>query len=211
MHGERGSVTPLVALLVVLVGGACFAIGRLGEVAVRSARAQLAADAAALAGAGGGEGEARSLASANGADVVRWSPDGDEVEVAVRIGDIAAVARAAGAESGPGGTSGAGADERTLVPELQAALDRAATLLGRPVPISSAVRTRAEQQRLYDDRGANPYPVARPGMSAHERGRAVDVPQSFVARLVAIGARAGLCQPWPESDPVHFELCRRQP
>ena len=79
------------------------------------------------------------------------------------------------------------------------------------VPITSGWRSHAEQQRLYDDRGTNPYPVAAPGTSAHERGRAVDVPRSFVARLAAVAPRVGLCHPWPETDPVHFELCRRTP
>ena len=53
----------------------------------------------------------------------------------------------------------------------------------------------------------NPYPVAPPGTSLHESGLAVDVPLGFVPTLLAVAADAGLCQPLPETDPVHFEPC----
>lgn len=46
----------------------------------------------------------------------------------------------------------------------------------RPVPvINSGLRTTAEQQALYNNRANNPYPVAAPGTSEHEYGRAIDV------------------------------------
>jgi hypothetical protein len=96
-----------------------------------------------------------------------------------------------------------------LQPVLTEALARAEALLGRPVPISSGFRTRAEQEALWAGRFSNPYPVARPGTSMHERGLAVDVPSSFVATLRGVAAPSGLCQPLPETDPVHFEPCRR--
>jgi hypothetical protein len=204
---ERGSATPLLALVVVLAGGLCLVLGRLGGVANATAQAQTAADAAALAGAAEGEDAARALARSNGARVVRLDVDEGGVEVAVRIGEVAAVARAAG---GAPASSG-GPARRGLEPELQAALAAAERLLGTDVPVTSGWRSHADQQRLYDRRATNPYPVARPGMSAHERGRAVDVPRWLADRLALVGPRAGLCRPWPETDPVHFELCRRQP
>ena len=215
MGNERGSMAPLVALVVVLAGAACLVLGRLGGVATATARAQTAADAAALAGAADGPDAARALARANGARVARLDVDGDAVEVAVVVGDdVAAVARArsgevAGGDAGPG--VGGTAARVGLDPALLEALRRAEELLGVPVPITSGWRSRAEQQRLHDDRGSNPYPVARPGMSTHERGRAIDVPRAFAERLAAVAARAGLCRPWPETDPIHFELCRRTP
>ena len=89
-------MTPLVALLVVAVGGLCLALGRLGGEANAAARAQTAADAAALAAAADGEPAARELAAANGANVLRFTVQGDEVEVVVRVGDVEAVARAVG-------------------------------------------------------------------------------------------------------------------
>ncbi|HVL06362.1 MAG TPA: hypothetical protein VM388_10250 [Acidimicrobiales bacterium] len=50
--------------------------------------------------------------------------------------------------------------------------------------------------------------MAPPGSSMHERGLAIDVPADFVAQLLAVGPRAGLCQPYPADDPIHFEVCR---
>ena len=214
MGNERGSMAPLVALVVVLAGAACLVLGRLGGVATATARAQTAADAAALAGAADGPDAARALAGANGARVARVHVDGDAVEVAAVVGDdIAAVARARSGEGvGVGGGIGSRTSSRVgLDPALVEALRRAEELLGVPVPITSGWRSRAEQQRLHDDRGSNPYPVARPGMSTHERGRAIDVPRAFAERLAAVAARAGLCRPWPTTDPIHFELCRRTP
>jgi hypothetical protein len=202
---ERGSVTPLVAVVMVLVGALCLGLGGLGGDANGRARAQTAADAAALAGAADGEDEARALAQANGAEVLDVDTDGTEVQVKVRVGDIEAWARATGraigGRRGPTGVAG-------LVPELRAALDRAEALLGSEVPLTSGWRSYAEQERLWRRRGSNPYPVAPPGSSSHERGRAVDVPRVFVARLRSVAGKVGLCQPFPATDPVHFELCR---
>ena len=93
---ERGSTTPLLAIVVVAVGGLCVGLGRLGADADAAARAQTAADAAALAGAAEGLGAARRLAAANGAEVVELtaSVDGDEVQIVVRVRGVEAQARA---------------------------------------------------------------------------------------------------------------------
>ena len=90
---------------------------------------------------------------------------------------------------------------------MQAALARAEQLLGEKVPITSGFRSSEEQAALYANRASNPYPVAPPGSSAHERGLAVDVPAGFVPRLSSVAPRAGLCQPYPQTDPIHFEVC----
>jgi hypothetical protein len=205
---ERGSVTPFVAILMVLVGMLCLGLGRLGGTATARARAQTAADAAALAGAAEGEDAARELARANGAEVLEVRTEGADLQVLVRIRGVEAWARAtarggrgAGGAAGVGGVAG-------LVPELRAALDRAAELLDTDIPITSGWRSFADQERLWRRRGSNPYPVAPPGTSSHERGRAVDVPRPFVSRLRSVAGRVGLCQPFPATDPVHFELCR---
>jgi hypothetical protein len=84
---ERGQVVPLVAVVVVLVGVLCLALGRLGGSAATVTRAHTAADAAALAGAAGGEGAARSLAVANGGRVVTYREVDGEVEVVVAVAD----------------------------------------------------------------------------------------------------------------------------
>ncbi len=91
---QRGSVLPLVALLIVAAGGLCVGLGRLGGDAVQSARARTAADAAALAGAAEGEDLARDVADDNGAVLVAFVQDGLDVEVRARVGDAEAVARA---------------------------------------------------------------------------------------------------------------------
>jgi uncharacterized protein YcbK (DUF882 family) len=199
-------VTPLVAVLAVFVGVLCLGLGRLGGTANAKARAQLAADAAALAGAAEGSGAARALAAANGAEVLDVETDGPDVQVKVRVRDVEAWARATATR--PAGTRVAGAAAvNGLVPELRSALERADALLHVHVPITSGWRSYAEQERLWRHRAGNPYPVARPGTSTHEQGRAVDVARPFVTRLRSISARLGLCQPYPSTDPVHFELC----
>lgn len=98
---ERGSVLPLLALLVVAVGGLCLGLGRLGGDAVEAAQARTAADAAALAGAAEGESAAREVAIANGGEVVGFAQEGPEVQVRARVGDAEAVARATRTSPGP--------------------------------------------------------------------------------------------------------------
>ena len=97
---ERGSVLPLVALIVLAVGGLCVGLSRLGGDAMASARARTAADAAALAGAAEGEAAARELAAANGAELLEYAEEGVEVQVRARVGEAEAVARAE--RAGPG-------------------------------------------------------------------------------------------------------------
>lgn len=101
---ERGSILPLVALVLVIAGGGAVLLGRLGEAAVSRAAAQTAADAAALAGAAEGEEAARQVAFSNGATVVRYEVLGDDTRITVRVGPAQAVGRARadrGAGSGP--------------------------------------------------------------------------------------------------------------
>lgn len=49
--------------------------------------------------------------------------------------------------------------------------------LGAPygVKVTSVYRSPTKQAELYANRGNNPYPVARPGTSYHEYGRAFDL------------------------------------
>lgn len=212
-NDDRGQTTVLATLVlgvaVLLMAGMAMA-----GVALRDrAQARSAADAAALAGAAEGEASAAALARANGAQLVDYESDGGRVVVEVEVGRINAFAKArvrpsvvpsaTGAATPVGGGSRAG-----LTPAMLAALSRADALLGMPVPVASGLRTHAQQQSLWARRAQNPYPVARPGTSNHERGMAVDVPRGFVPRLLSVAAAAGLCQPMPESDPVHFEVCR---
>jgi len=207
---DRGQALPLAAAMLAVVTVALVGLVPVGLAVRERAAARTAADAAALAGAVEGEQVARDLAGANGGELVAFRRTGDEVVVRVRVGDAVAdararaTARAATPATGPGTVARGRAG---LAPAMLAALARADGLLGHPVPVVSGMRTRAEQQALWDRRHTNPYPVARPGASDHERGLAIDVSRSSVADLVAVAPAAGLCQPLPQTDPVHFVVC----
>ena len=126
----------------------------------------------------------------------------------VRLGPAEATSRARRNGDRDDGTGRGSGPTKGLAPAMRAALARAEQLLGHPVPITSGYRSTEAQAALYANRAANPYPVAAPGSSMHERGLAIDVPVDFVSRLVAIAPRASLCQPYPVDDPIHFEVCR---
>ena len=203
---ERGSTLPFVALAIVLAGVTVVLLGKVGGAATARAAARSAADAAALAGAAAGRAAAVDLAAANGAELLSYQETGNDTTVRVRLGHTEATSRArrTGDREGsaPRGTA------QGLAPAMRAALARAEQLLGRPVPVTSGFRSSDKQAELYANRATNPYPVTPPGSSMHERGLAVDVPADFVPRLLEVAPRAGLCQPYPADDPIHFEVCR---
>ena len=207
-YDQRGSTLPFIALAIVLAGIIVVLLGRVGGAATSRAGARNAADAAALAGAAAGRSAADELAKANGAELISYTETGNDTEVRVRVGLAEATGRArrTGDRDGQGG--GGTGTTKGLAPAMRAALARAEQLLGHPVPITSGYRSTEAQAALYANRAANPYPVAAPGSSMHERGLAIDVPADFVPRLLAIAPRAGLCQPFPADDPIHFEVCR---
>jgi hypothetical protein len=208
--GDGGQATPLAVAMMAVVLAAMVGLVPAARALADRAQARTAADAAALAGAVEGEDAARALADENGAVLLAFRRTGTDVVVRVRVGAADAYARAratrAGAAAASPGPHGGG-DRAGLAPAMLAALARADGLLGRPVRVVSGLRTRAEQEALWERRHANPYPVARPGTSDHERGLAVDVPRSEVAAVLTIAAGAGLCQPLPDTDPVHFVVC----
>lgn len=213
---ERGQSTVLVAAVLALALVAMVALAPMGRVLAQRTQARTAADAAALAGAAEGEEAAARLASDNGGRLLdfRHGDDG-KVVVRVAVGEVDAWASAQGREVAPppvaaagGGGGGGGSGSRQgLAPAMLAALERADDLLGHTVPIASGLRTREEQEALWDRRHSNPYPVARPGSSDHESGLAVDVPRGAVDELLGVAEAAGLCQPLPRTDPVHFVVC----
>jgi hypothetical protein len=93
-------------------------------------------------------------------------------------------------------------------PELLSRLEALAAQKGMKFHLTSGLRTFGEQQRLWDARGSNPYPVARPGTSRHESGRAADVTIGGRAIQDVIGAgelRAAGLAPL-SGDAVHVEL-----
>jgi hypothetical protein len=100
---ERGSFLPVLALGLGLVLVAALVLGAVGRATGERARAQTAADAAALAGVVEGRDGAAELARANGAELVDLRVEGGETVVVVRVGRAVATARAGlelGAASG---------------------------------------------------------------------------------------------------------------
>ncbi len=75
--------------------------------------------------------------------------------------------------------------------------------------ITSTLRSRAEQTRLYrrSQQGLQAYPVARPGYSAHEYGWAFDLIVTPFDAIYDVGYTwrqwGGA---WYDNDVVHFEL-----
>jgi secretion/DNA translocation related TadE-like protein len=103
MKSERGAVSILLLAVVGIAVVLCLGIGRVGGAAVLQARADTAADAAALAGAdalalGRAPAEAvraaRTAASFNEARLVSCSCAGDAAEVVVQLGRARGHARA---------------------------------------------------------------------------------------------------------------------
>ena len=197
---DRGQTLPLVALVLWAAVAVAVVVAMVGARAADRARAQSGADAVAL-GVAADSSATDALATANGVAVDSVIERGGEVRVDVSLGEVGAVAQAQ--QRRPTWVG--------LDPLIQDALARAEAILGVEVPIVSGLRSRAEQQRLWDARATNPYPVAPPGTSAHELGLAVDVPLATARLLVPIQGLTGLCQPLPGSDPVHFTLCRMTP
>jgi len=99
-----------------------------------------------------------------------------------------------------------------LIPELRPYAD---ALLAefRGLRITSVFRSHTDQLRLYRARPAHPcpgcnpptFPVAPPGKSYHEYGRAFDV-VGDARVLAAAGARwKSWGGTWSPKDPIHFQ------
>lgn len=168
---------PLIAAVIVLIGLLALGVGRIGTVAIGRARAQAAADAAALAGARDGRGAAERYASANGATVVAYTEIGADVRVSVRVstGETAiAQARPVGASAGEGPSPAGPAP----APAMRAVLARAAQVIGHAVTVDAV----------------------------GDGGLTVSLPVAEVEAVVAASADAGLC-PAPALGPTWFGIC----
>jgi hypothetical protein len=93
-------------------------------------------------------------------------------------------------------------------PALLSRLEALAAQRGEHFTITSGGRSYAEQERLWNARGSNPFPVAQPGTSRHESGNAADVtiggrPIQDVIDAATLTA-AGLSP--LAGDAVHVEL-----
>jgi len=94
---DRGQATLLVLIVATaLCVSSATAMAGFGAHLIDRARAQTAADAAALASLTGGSSAAHTLAQRHGATLVEFSrgPDVGQVSVVVRLGDVTATAAA---------------------------------------------------------------------------------------------------------------------
>lgn len=92
-----------------------------------------------------------------------------------------------------------------LQPWLQPHAARLLALAGRYVVVTSTYRSYTDQLRLWNNRATNPYPVAPPGRSYHQLGRAFDVngdPQILAALGRVWNSWGGR---WSPADPIHFQ------
>lgn len=82
---------------------------------------------------------------------------------------------------------------------LQLASTRAA------VRVTSVYRSYSDQLNLWLTRSTNPYPVAPPGQSYHQYGRAFDVnaPPWLLEEMGRVWRSWG--GTWSPSDPIHFQ------
>jgi hypothetical protein len=119
-----------------------------------------------------------------------------------------------------GGAAGVAPDDKALTGKslsgvneglataLKAAASEYMSITGKTVPVTSAVRSTEEQQRLYDDykAGRSKFPAAPPGKSKHAIGTAVDIDSSTANAMAQKGilAKYGLGQT-VANDPVHIE------
>lgn len=91
---ERGSVSVLAAIWIIVVAVGLLGLLRVGDAAIDAGRAATAADAAALAGAAADDGAARRAAVVNDAVLISIVRTGDRVQVRVRVDGVVAEAAA---------------------------------------------------------------------------------------------------------------------
>lgn len=205
-----------------LIGVSMLFIGDVGNVVAARTRAQLAADAAALAavaeaaphGRNAHAFVARRYAEANGGELVvcECATGSSLVEVEVEVGGVSARARAV-LDARLFGQADLGYLAQGLHPQLSEAVGALLRAAKGAVRVSSGFRLTSEQAELwaaalarYGGPDAARKWVAPPGGSMHERGLAVDLAGDLerAARLVG---ELGLPLHRPLAhEPWHFEL-----
>ncbi|MDQ3987136.1 MAG: D-alanyl-D-alanine carboxypeptidase family protein [Actinomycetota bacterium] len=220
-------MTLLVGGLALLLAAAFSAFSVMtARVSSLDARAQLAADAAALAaaaesapyGAGDPETKAAAYARANGAELASCDcvPGSTSFQVSVRVGGATAAARAV---IDPEAFAPAVAPAtRGLHPSLEVAVRKLIARSQGTIQVVSGWRSPQDQIRLWTQalsRYGSPEVaddwVARPGSSMHERGLAVDLGGDIdlAVRLIE-KFELPLWRPMAH-EPWHFELVGSRP
>ena len=123
-----------------------------------------------------------------------------------------------GAAAGAGYKGPAGALQGVnaqLADALQKATTEYKQVTGKTATITSGVRDREKQERMYNEwvaGGKKGRPVAKPGHSLHETGNAVDVDTSAANEMDRLGIlkKYGLDRP-VAGDPVHIQLANAGP
>ena len=140
---------------------------------------------------------------------------GDTTSFASRLQSAVASGTPAGAAAPAGATAKAApgsyphlTGDLDASPEILQRLETLAAKRGETFNVTSGHRSIEEQQRLWDNRHSNPFPVARPGSSRHQSGRAADVTiggQPIQNVISAAELRAAGLAPLA-GDAVHVEL-----
>jgi hypothetical protein len=200
---------------------------RLSDVSSDRMRAQLAADAAALAAVAEavpyGSTEPRTQASLyahrNGAELVACTcePGATSATVTVRVDGVEARARAV-IDPSLLQPLAVAYDSTGLHPALDTAIERLVTASGGTVTVVSGFRSHERQAQLWDEavrrygsaEAADDW-VAPPGRSMHERGLAVDL-GGDLGRALELIEELGLPLHRPlANEPWHFELLGSRP
>ncbi len=71
--------------------------------------------------------------------------------------------------------------------------------------VTSAYRSYSEQLQLWNNRARNPYPVAPPGRSYHQYGRAWDMVGPSDSLRAAGATWRSWGGTWNQSDSIHFQ------
>lgn len=86
-------------------------------------------------------------------------------------------------------------------------VDARGRVVGGTVPVTTSTgRSIAEQEALYAQRDTNPYPVNRPGDSAHQYGLAVDSDVPDAQQPIWRAVREYFGFRVPSNDEVHGEV-----
>lgn len=96
----------------------------------------------------------------------------------------------------------------TLLDPLRGAVSEYKQKTGKDAIITSGFRSAQKQAQM--NASGNKYIMAKPGMSMHQYGWAVDMNSADANAMARMGIldKYGLVQPYPVKDPVHLELAQ---